>query len=114
MWPILKRAAFILWNNSTTIFSCQSLTFSLDITLINSGAFLYSETGTDLTITASNPVRSNGVLTICVDRASNGQDCLLSNDMNVLKTIITLIIPTDPEFLGASVNVACKKQNINE
>jgi hypothetical protein len=114
MWPTLKRAAFVLWINSTTTFSCQSPTFNLNITLANSGAFLYSETDKDFTITASNPVRSNGVLTVSVDRAGDGQGCTLSIDMDVTRTNVTLIVPTDPELLGASVNVTCKKQSINK
>jgi hypothetical protein len=27
---------------------------------------------------------------------------------------VTLVLPTSHEYLGSSVNVTCKKQNINE
>jgi hypothetical protein len=43
MWSTLKRAAFFLWIN-------QSTRFNLNITLFNSGTFLYSETDNDFSL----------------------------------------------------------------
>jgi hypothetical protein len=108
MWPTLKRAAFVLWINQSTTFSCKSPTFNLNITLFNSGTFLYSETDNDFSLTASNPIRTNGVLTVSVDRMGHGEGCVSSLDINETRTNVTLMIPTDPKFLGASVNVTCK------
>ena len=112
MWPILKRAAFVLWINESTTFSCKSPTFNINITLFNSGTFLYSETDNDFTLTASNPIRTNGVLTVSVDRIGQGEGCASSLDINDAKTNVTLVIPTNPQYLGASVNVTCKKQTL--
>jgi hypothetical protein len=115
IWPTLKRAAFVLWINHSTTFSCKSPTFNLNITLFNSGTFLYSETDSDFTLIASNPIRTNGVLTVSVDRMGHGEGCALSSDINnQARTNVTLMVPTDPKLLGASVRVTCKTQNINE
>ena len=112
MWPTLKRAAFVLWVNESTTFSCKSPTFNLNITLFNTATFLYSETDTDFTLTASNPIRTNGVLTVAVDRMGVGEGCASSLDMNEPRTNVTLVIPTELQLLGSSVNVTCKKQTI--
>jgi hypothetical protein len=114
MWPTLKRAAFILWTNHTTTFSCTSPTFNLNITLTDAGAFLYSETETDFTLTASHPTRGNGTVEVIVDRVGSGEGCTVSPDFDVTRTNVTLVLPTSHEYLGSSVNVTCKKQNINE
>lgn len=59
MWPTLKRASFVLWDNITTTFSCRSSLFNLNVTLSNAGAYLFSENATDFTVTASHPMRVN-------------------------------------------------------
>jgi len=91
MWPTLKRAAFVLWINQSTTFSCKSPTFNLNITLFNSGTFLYSETDNDFSLTASNPIRTNGVLTVSVDRIGHGERCVSSLDINEIRTNVTLM-----------------------
>ena len=50
MWPSLKRASFVLWDNITTTFSCKSPLFEINIELSDAGAYLFSETETDFTI----------------------------------------------------------------
>ena len=112
MWPTLKRAAFVLWVNESTPFSCKSPTFDLNITLFNTATFLFSEMENDFTLTASNPIRTNGVLTVAVDRMGYGDGCVSSSDINEPRTNVTLVIPTEPQPLGASVNVTCKKQTV--
>lgn len=104
MWPSLKRASFVLWENITTTFSCQSALFKLTVQLSNAGAYLFSETDTDFTITASHPIRVGGVFEIMVDRVGSGQGCAASSG-----TSLTLPLPSSPQLLGASVNVTCKK-----
>jgi len=44
MWPTLKRASFVLWDNVSTTFSCKSSTFEINIQLNDAGAYLFSET----------------------------------------------------------------------
>jgi hypothetical protein len=109
MWPTLKRAAFILWTYRRTTFSCQSPTFNLNITLANAGAYLFSETDRDFTLTASYPIRDNGSLNVTVDRVGYGEGCAISSGANATRTKMTLMLPTSPELVGASVNVTCKK-----
>jgi chondroitin AC lyase len=55
MWPSLKRASFVLWDSITTTFSCKSPLFEINIELSDAGAYLFSETATDFTVTASHP-----------------------------------------------------------
>jgi hypothetical protein len=108
MWPSLKRASFVLWDNITTTFSCNSSSaFQLTIQVADAGAYLFSETTTDFTITASQPIRVNGKMSILVNRIGYGQGCNLASSY----TNMTLTLPTSPELQGASVNVTCKKQN---
>jgi len=109
MWPTLKRASFVLWINHITTFSCQSPTFNLNITLNGAGAYLYSETERDFTLTASNPMRENTYLNVTVDRAGYGEGCTQLPDIDATRTNVTLILPSIRELLGTSVNVTCKK-----
>ena len=114
MWPRLQRASFVLWNNITTIFSCKSSLFEVNIELNDAGAYIYSENATDFSLTVSHPMRVNGIIQVKVDRVGNGQGCVVSNDINVSSTNITLTLPSSSsELLGASVSVSCKKQTVN-
>jgi chondroitin AC lyase len=113
MWPSLKRASFVLWDNITTTFSCQSSLFNVTVQLSDAGAYLFSETTTDFTIAASHPIRVNGTVKVTVDRVGDGDGCNIWSHGNVFNTNVTVIIPSSAEQLGASVNITCKKQNIH-
>jgi hypothetical protein len=89
MWPTLKRAAFVLWINRTTTFSCKCPTFNLNITLRNASAFLFSGTETD-------SIRYNGYLNVTADRVGYGEGCTSLSGINASRTDVT-----------------SKKQNIN-
>ena len=110
MWPTLKRASFVLWDNVTTTFSCKSPSFELNIELSDAGAYLFSETETDFTVTASQPVRVNGAVKVTVDRIGQGQGCSSSIDNeNASTTSVILPLPSSTEFIGASVQTKCNK-----
>jgi chondroitin AC lyase len=106
MWPTLKRAAFVLWDNVTTTFSCKSPTFNLNIELSDAGAYLFSETDTDFTLTASHPRFVSHVLEVTVDRVGHGENCIVSSSST---TNVVLALPSSSQLLGASMNVTCKK-----
>ena len=107
MWPTLKRAEFVLWNNVTTTFSCKSPTFELNIELSDAGAYIFSETDHSFTVTASHPTRIKNILKVSVDRVGSGEGCAPS--FTGTKTDLSLALPTDPQLLGASVNITCQK-----
>ena len=109
MWPSLKRASFVLWENITTTFSCQSSLFQLTVELSDAGAYLFSETDTNFTFTVSHPLRVQGTVKVMVNRAGFGQGCVASSNSNIPITNVTLTLPSSPELLGASVNITCKK-----
>ncbi len=109
MWPRLKRAAFVLWDNTTTTFSCQSPLFEINIELSNAGAYLFSESTNDFTVTASHPTRVGGNVKVTVDRVGSGEGCTTSSGVNAQTTGVTLALPSSSNYLGASVNVTCKK-----
>jgi hypothetical protein len=111
MWPILKRAAFVLWDNVTTTISCKSSTFNLNIESSDAGAYLYSENETDFTVTASHPTRRNlnGKMKVTVDRVGHDEGCTVSSNMDATRTNVILMLPSLLEYLGASVNVTYKK-----
>jgi hypothetical protein len=109
MWPTLKRASFVLWDNITTTFSCKSPMFEINIDLSDAGAYLYSESQTDFTLTASHPMRVNGTLEVTVDRIGYGEGCAVSSNANATRTNVALKLPSSSQLLGASVNVTCKK-----
>lgn len=111
MWPTLKRASFVLWENLTTIFSCKSLTFEVNIQVNDSGAYIFSETDTDFTLTASHPIRWNTTMSIVIDRIGYGRGCQTSPYMNTIGTNMTIILPSSSQLLGASMNITCKKQS---
>ena len=109
MWPSLKRAAFVLWKNITTTFSCKSPTFELNIELSDAGAYLYSESETNFTLTASHPMRVGGMVKITVDRVGSGEGCTTSTNSDATKTDVILELSRDPQLLGISVNITCNK-----
>jgi chondroitin AC lyase len=110
VWPSLKRASFVLWDNITSTFSCKSALFEVNIQLSNAGAYLFSETENDFTVTASQPLRVNGSVKVTVDRVGYGEGCTTSSDVAASATTVSLTLPSSPEFIGASVNTKCKKQ----
>jgi hypothetical protein len=110
MWPALKRASFILFDWNPTTFSCKSPMFEINIQLSDAGAYLFSETETDFTLTASHPFYLNSTLQVIVDRVGNGEGCTVSPDVDATTTTnVTLNLPSAPELVGASVNITCKK-----
>ncbi len=109
MWPSLKRASFILWDNVTTTFSCKSPLFQINIMVNDAGAYLFSESATSFTVTASHPTRLRSTVKVTVDRVGSGQGCSPSLDANAGTTDITLSLPSTDSYLGASVNVTCNK-----
>jgi len=109
MWPTLKRAEFVLWNNVTTTFSCKSPTFELNIELSDAGAYIFSETDHSFTVTASHPTRVSGTLKVTVDRSGTGSGCTSAMHADAAKTNVELNLPSSQDYLGASVNVTCKK-----
>ena len=90
-----------VWDNITTTFSCKSAMFEINIQLNDAGAYLFSETATNFTLTASHPTRVNGTVKITVDRVGYGEGC--TSNINVI-----LGLPSTYELLGASVNITCK------
>ena len=109
MWPSLKRASFVFWKNISTTFSCRSALSQLSVEVSDAGAYLFSETTTDFTISVSHPIRVGGMVRMMVDRVGSGEGCTASTDGNVVTTNVTLLLPPSPELLGASVKVTCKK-----
>jgi hypothetical protein len=114
VWPSLKRASFVLWNNSATTFSCKSPLFEINIELSDAGAYLFSETENDFTITASQPLRVNGSVKVTVDRVGYGEGCTVSSDSDASMTNVVVTLPSSDQLLGASVNTKCKKQSVKD
>ncbi|CAF3381979.1 unnamed protein product [Rotaria sp. Silwood1] len=108
-WSTMQRASFVLWNNITTIFSCQNSFFKINIRLNDAGAYLFNETSTDFSVTVSHPTRINGTITINIDRIGYGQGCIVVSDST---TNVTITLPSSYQHLGASVTVTCKKKQI--
>ena len=114
MWPSLKRASFVLWDNITTAFLCKSPLFDINVQVSDAGAYLFSETDTNFTLTVSHPMRVNGTMKVAVDRVGYGEGCTVSSNMNATATNLILTLPVSPQLLGESVNITCKKQNIDD
>ena len=62
-WPSLQRASFVRWDNITTVFSCDSPLFQINVQLSDAGAYLFSETELDFTVTVSHPTPTSGSIT---------------------------------------------------
>ena len=114
MWPSLKRAAFVLWDNVTTTFSCKSPTFELNIELNNAGAFIFSENATAFTLTASHPIIFHTALNVTVDRVGTGKGCTVSAKGDVTKTEMLVMLGKSHTAQGISLDASCTKQSINE
>ncbi|UJR38526.1 hypothetical protein I4U23_031194 [Adineta vaga] len=68
-WPTVKRTSFVLWDNTTTSFTCNSQVFQLT-TQVNDA------------VAASHPTRVNGTLTIIVNRLGFGEGCVMQSAPN--------------------------------
>jgi hypothetical protein len=108
-WPSLQRASFVLWNNMTTTFSCQSPSFKITAQLSDDGIYLFNETATDFSVTVSHPTRINGNVTIIIDRVGFGQGCAA---LSGFTTDVTISLPSANQLLGSSVTVTCKKKQL--
>jgi chondroitin AC lyase len=109
IWPSLKRASFVLWDNISTTFSCKSPSYELNIELNDVGAYLFSETATDFTIAASHPTRIAASLQVNVDRVGSGKGCSTVWNNNANTTTVTLSLPYSSGNAGVSIIVTCKK-----
>ena len=109
-WPSLKRASFVLWENASASFSCNSPSFQLTVELANTGIFLFNETETEFSITASHPTHHNNSIAVTVNRLGSGEGCTIQSHSNPSTTKVTLQLPTSPELVGKSVSVTCKKE----
>ena len=105
MWPKLRRASFVLWADVSTTFSCKSASFEVTIEVNAAGAYLFSESDVDFTLTASHPIRVQDTLKVTVDRVGHGDGCSASSST----TTVIVTLPSSPEFLGASTHTTCKK-----
>ena len=114
VWPSLKRASFVLWENITTTFSCKSALFEINIQLSDAGAYLFSETGIDFTVTASQPLRVNGTVTVLVDRLGSGDGCTMSANTDASSTNMVLTLPSSTQLIGAPTHITCKKQTAKD
>ena len=108
MWPSLQRAGFVLWDNISTTFSCKSPLFEVNIELNTAGSYLFSETNTTFTITASHPSTDSRNSTVTVDRVGFGKTCYPSFNDNESKTDVVVKLNSG-DFLGSSISVTCKK-----
>ena len=109
-WRLTKRASFVLWDSMTTSFICNSQLFQLTAQLDDTGAYLFSETTTEFSITASHPTRVNGTISVTVNRLGSGEGCVMQSDPNASTTKVILMLPTSNQLLGQSVAVTCKKE----
>jgi chondroitin AC lyase len=108
-WPTSKRASVILFGWYPTTVSCKSPMFELNMQLSDGGAYLFTETDTDFTITVSHPYRLNSTMQVTVDRVGTGEGCTVSSGVGATTTKVMWSWPSAPELKGASVNVTCKK-----
>jgi hypothetical protein len=93
----------------TTTFSCQSPSFKINAKLSDDGIYLFNETATEFSVTASHPIRFNNSVSITVDRLGLGEGCAALSDST---TVVTIPLPSTQQFLGSSVTVTCKKRQL--
>ena len=114
VWPSLKKASFVLWDDNATTFACKSPMFEINIQLFRSGAYMFSETATSFTLTTTHAKRWNSTTHAIVDRAGYGAGCsAASSYMDAKSTNMTVMLPPLRALIGASVNVTCKKSSAN-
>ena len=112
VWPSLKKASFVLWDDNATTFACKSPMFEINIQLFRSGAYMFSETATSFTLTTTHAKRWNSTTHAIVDRAGYGAGCsAASSYMDATSTDMTVMLPPLRALIGASVNVTCKKSS---
>ncbi|UJR34969.1 hypothetical protein I4U23_027747 [Adineta vaga] len=112
--PLLQRASVVLFdknflNGTITYYDCSSM--SLSIYLQQPGTILFSETSDSFTITAAHPTISMGTFVVNVNRSSiSTKECTNSNHWSFQSgTQVLIPLPGDPQLLGKSVSVTCRK-----
>ena len=65
----------------------------------------HSNTVNTIQLTASQPIRINGMMNITIDRIGYGQRCAMFHN----NTNVTVPLPTSFQFMGQSVNTKCNK-----
>ena len=103
-WPSRQRVSLVLWENVTTLYSCQSSSFQLN----DAGVYLFNESSEAFSISAAHPTRLHAVLTVNVNRTGYGVGCTRLDDGT---TNVTLVLPSSAQFLGTSIIVTCGKTN---
>ena len=106
-WASLQRASFVLWNNVSSTFSCQSSSFKFKAQLQDEGFYLFNETTTEFSVTVSHPIRINGAVTVNVDRVGSGKGCTALSHST---TNVTIALQSEAKYPGSSVTVTCKKK----
>ena len=101
-WPSLNRTSLVLWENTSTSYSCQSLALQAN----DAGIYLFNETSNAFSVSASHPTRLHGVLTVNVNRVGSGVGCTRLADGT---TNVTIDLPSSAQFLGTSIIVTCDK-----
>ena len=99
-WLVFMAQFGFGWNVHP--FSCHSSLFNITIQLSDARTYLFTETNTDFTITASHPMRINGNIKVNVDRMGSSERC-----------VPTLVLFTFTNYLPASVHTICKKWYIH-
>ena len=108
LWSSLQRASFVVWDNISTTFSCQSSSFNLIVRLQNAGLYLFNETATDFSVTNSHSTRFDGTMTITVNRVGFGKECKALSDST---TEMTIALLSTRQSQGSSVTVTCNKRH---
>ena len=103
--PSVQRASVVLFEDASvadggTYYNCTSM--GLKFYLEQAGAFLYSEDFDSFTVTASHPTRTQGTLSISVNRASvSSEGCNRDAHWDPQDaTQILLSLPDNSEWLG--------------
>ena len=73
------------------------------------GAYLFSETATNFTISGSHPTLIASSLHVNVDRVGTGRGCSTAWNNNGNATDVTLVLPYSSGNAGQSIIVTCQK-----
>ena len=109
--PSVRRATLLLFDEASnnTYYNC--LDMSLSMRMEQAGGVLFYENSDSFTLTASHPTLAEGIIAVDINRASTmSPECTSTNRWRSSRgTRVLLKLPGNPELLGQSVSVICKK-----
>jgi hypothetical protein len=112
--PAVRVTQAVFWAEAGGAYGCADAAsgYGMNVTANLAALVVVTETGADgaggsVAVTISNPVTPSATVAITVSRQAAGPGC--SPGAQPGTTVFNVTLPSNPNYLGASVTVACTR-----